>query len=67
MRLNTIANIIANSPRLTEQDGDGWLWRRWTGRNGKSYSVEYTSSEHEDARTVMIHRNNGRNYIEKGE
>jgi hypothetical protein len=68
MRLNTIARIIENSRRLTEQDTDGWLWRRWTdNRNGKSYSVEYTSTEYEDARTVMIHRNNGRNYIEKGE
>ena len=66
MRLDTIARIIANSRRLTEQDADG-TWRRWTGRNGKSYRVEYTSSEHEDARTVMIHRNNGRTYLEKGE
>lgn len=68
MQLNTIARIIENSGRLTEQDGDGWLWRRWTDRRtGKSYSVEYTSTEHEDAVTVIIHRRNGRTYVEKGQ
>ena len=66
MRLDTIARIIENSGRLTEQDGDGWLWRRWTDRRtGKSYSVEYTSTEHEDATCVMIH--SGKRYIEKGQ
>ena len=30
-------------------------------------SVEYTSTEHEDARTVMIHKRTGRTYVEKGQ
>ena len=68
MDIDTIARIIEQSPRLTEQDGDGWLWRRWTDhRTGKGYSVEYASTEREDARTIMIHRRNGRTYLEKGQ
>ena len=53
MDIDTIARIIENSRRLTEQDGDGWLQRHWRNhRNGKYYVVEYTSTEHEDAAYV---------------
>ena len=66
MRLDTIARIIEASPRLTEQYGDGWTQRHWHNRrNGKYYTVEYMTTEHEDAVCVRIHRN-GKPYLEKG-
>lgn len=66
MKAETIARIIEESPRLTEQDGDGTQRHFIEFRKGKrrrSFTIGYTDSQCEDVEFVMIHR--GWNYLEK--